>query len=253
MSEAPKQPRNAEVVSKDGQFNQAHARWWDATAKRAYSAIQSFNEFIGLDTLTGSVDTANDYIMVYDASAGAAKKVLVEDAVPNSEVLQRLTIETIPTTSGGDWVSATIDTASLKAAGYRDLLIDFKGVSFNFGTRIDVRVSDDNGSSYPTGIYYGYTRRNDTSFTREVNPDYIRLVNTDGGGGTFNGTVSIMDAFEDNTNSKTASAQTAAPGTTNRLNDYQGFIRPIGAINRIYFEVVGASVGDAGSIVIYAR
>lgn len=75
MAEPPKQPRNAEVVSKEGQFNQAHARWWDSIARRAYSAIQSFTEFFSLDTIGEAVDTTNDYLLIYNASDTAAQKV----------------------------------------------------------------------------------------------------------------------------------------------------------------------------------
>ena len=80
MTEAPKQPRNAEVVSKDGQFNQAHARWWDSIASRAYSAIRGFNSLV-----TGSAfDFSADQIIVYDASEVVVKKATVSSLIAST-------------------------------------------------------------------------------------------------------------------------------------------------------------------------
>lgn len=76
--EPPKQPPNADVITQDGQFTQLHSRWWQGIAGKAYSAIQSFNEFFSLDTI-GTADPAADYLLIYDADQSVANKVLADD------------------------------------------------------------------------------------------------------------------------------------------------------------------------------
>lgn len=71
----PKFPRNSELIGDKGQASQPLVRFLDQVKSRAYSAIQSFNEFFSLSTISEAVDPANDYLLIYNASDAVAQKV----------------------------------------------------------------------------------------------------------------------------------------------------------------------------------
>jgi hypothetical protein len=146
----PSLPRNSELMSDKGQGSQPLMRFLDQVKKRAYTAIQSFNEFFSLDTLADPVDTANDYLMIYDASASAAKKVLADELIPSGDAVFDL-IESWSATSTDNHVFSSISSE------YTDLIISVTAVGGTAAVAsLYVEVSDDNGSSYITGggIYY---------------------------------------------------------------------------------------------------
>jgi hypothetical protein len=73
----PRLPRNERLQDAKGQVDQRFLRYWDQIKTRAYSAIQSFSEISSLDTIGETVDTVNDYLLIYNDSDAAAQKVAV--------------------------------------------------------------------------------------------------------------------------------------------------------------------------------
>ena len=101
MTGIPKQPRNAEVVGKDGQFNQSFARYWDSIARRAGKSMLNFESLTA-----GTIDPTTDYVAFYDASEGTTGYVLAEDlaaSVPADEF--------VSFTSSGTFTKASYPTA----------------------------------------------------------------------------------------------------------------------------------------------
>lgn len=152
MAQPPTQPRNADVVSDKGQFNQAHSRWWDKIAKQAYSAIQSFNEIFQLDTISEAVDSANDYLLIYNASDNAAQKIAVDNILASGTPT---VIETITLTATASVVFDDIP------ADYSRLLFLVSGASKNSSVgALIAEFSTDNGSSYITSGVAGAVSSN---------------------------------------------------------------------------------------------
>lgn len=139
----PPLPRNSELV-KDGQGSQPLMRFLDQVKSRAYSAIQSFNEFFQLDTIGEAVDTANDYLLIYNASTGAAEKIAVEN-VAASGLVQ---IESWTVTASSQKVFSSIPQT------YSGLLLVVSGVrrSAAVSSLVNVEVSDDGGSTYASAV-----------------------------------------------------------------------------------------------------
>jgi hypothetical protein len=135
---APKQPRNADVLTKDGQFNQQHSRWWDGVARRAYSAIRAFANL----SASSDIDSAADYLIVQDTSANTTVKALIEDVVPAQ------VNETIETTV----VSGALDTTVTLPGGY------IIRVGFRSSTVDTAEVFTFN-EAFPNNCYGVFTQR----------------------------------------------------------------------------------------------
>lgn len=148
----PPAPRNSEVISKSGQFNPAHVRWWEGIRDKAYSAIQSFNEMIGLTQITEAVDAANDYLVIYNASDSEAQIIPVEDILVSGTPT---VIETVNLTAVASVVFDDIP------ADYSRLMFLFSGLSKNSSVgALIAEFSTDNGSSYITSGVAGAVSSN---------------------------------------------------------------------------------------------
>ena len=133
---AIRQPRNADIITKDGQLNQEWVRYFQANENQTTAA------FTG-DTGSGGVAG-----LVPAPASGDAEKFLKGNGTWSVPIPPDATlIETVNTTSGSSVTSSTIDTAALKLAGYRNLALSFNGISLTSGLFL-VHLSDDDGVSY---------------------------------------------------------------------------------------------------------
>lgn len=240
----PRLPRNERLQNDKGQVDQRFLRYWDQIKTRAYSAIQSFAEFAQLDTIA-SVDSAADYLVIYDASEGTANKVLVESIASSGSDL----IEAISLTAVSSIVFDDIPQ------NYSALVVGIDAVTPSSGTVfLQLEFSTDNGSSYATsGVFGSIVLNSGSGALVSIMPTTGKAYAGMSSSSTTASGMAKLDSYaSDGTVHKAYSCGTGSANGTVRLIG-SGALYGIGAINAIRVSWSSNSFAATGSIRLYGQ